>query len=311
MATKARTRDWGGMDLTLNNLELGVTRPGRVGTGTAVISGAELAVLDGVTAGTVTASKAVVVDSSKDISGFQNITQRGPAGTGAASASVLTLQTAEPTVVDGDQLGRIDFQAPLETGADAILVAASIYAEADDTFAATVNDTDLVIALGVSEAAAEKFRFSSAGYLEGGRLRSVVADGASVTLTQAQSGALCVFDKVDGALFTLPSPVAGLYYDFIVTASVTSNSMKVITNAGTVFIVGTVTMVDSDTTFTGSAQSADGSTHVAVTMASASTNSTGGILGTRFRLTCISATQWAVEGSIIHAGNVATPFTTS
>ena len=39
----------------------------------AVISEAELEQLDGITAGTVTASKAVVVDSNKDISSFRNI----------------------------------------------------------------------------------------------------------------------------------------------------------------------------------------------------------------------------------------------
>ena len=56
----------------------------------------------------------------------------------------------------------LDFQAPLESdGTDAILVAASIYAEADDTFSASVNNTDLVFALGKSAAASEKFRFTA------------------------------------------------------------------------------------------------------------------------------------------------------
>ncbi len=141
--------------------------------------------------------------------------------------------------------------------------------------------------------------------------RPVVEDGASVVLSAADSGALCIFDKIDGALFTLPTPAIGLWYEFIVVASVTSNSMKVITNAGTVFIIGSVTMVDTDTTFTGSNQDANGSTHVSVLMASASTNSTGGIKGTRFILTCRTATTWAIHGSIHHAGNVASPFSTS
>ena len=38
--------------------------------GTTVTSTAELNVLDGVTAGTVTASKGIVVDSNKDIASF-------------------------------------------------------------------------------------------------------------------------------------------------------------------------------------------------------------------------------------------------
>jgi len=92
---------------------------------------------------------------------------RGVAGTGTASAGVLRLSTAELTVADADQLGRIEFIAPLEaSGTDAILVGASIYAEADDTFAADNNATDLVFATGASEAAAEKMRLTSGGDLE-------------------------------------------------------------------------------------------------------------------------------------------------
>ena len=86
-------------------------------------------------------------------------------GTGADGGGILTLSTSELTVVDGDILGRIDFQAPLETGADAILVSASIYAEADDTFAADNNSTELVFAVGASEAAAEKMRLDHDGQL--------------------------------------------------------------------------------------------------------------------------------------------------
>ena len=89
---------------------------------------------------------------------------RGPTGTGTASAGVLTLSTAETSVGDGDQLGRIDFQAPVEAGgSDAILVGASIYAEADATFTNTVNATELVFATGASEVAAEKMRLTSDG----------------------------------------------------------------------------------------------------------------------------------------------------
>ena len=89
---------------------------------------------------------------------------RGPTGTGAASAGVFTLSTKETSVGDGDQLGRIDFQAPLEAGgSDAILVGASIYAEADANFTNTVNATELVFATGASEVAAEKMRLTSDG----------------------------------------------------------------------------------------------------------------------------------------------------
>ena len=85
---------------------------------------------------------------------------RGP----LATPGKLLLSTAETTVVDGNKLGQIDFQAPLDSaGTDAILVGASIYAEADNTFSSSVNATELVFATGASETAAEKMRITSDG----------------------------------------------------------------------------------------------------------------------------------------------------
>jgi hypothetical protein len=69
-------------------------------------------------------------------------------------------------------LGRIDFKAPLEAGGtDAILLAASIFAEADATFSSSVNSTALVFATGDSDAASEKVRIDSTGQV-------TFADGA-------------------------------------------------------------------------------------------------------------------------------------
>ena len=78
--------------------------------------------------------------------------------------ALLTLQTSDTTVADGDVLGALQFQAPNEaSGTDAITVAASIVAEADDTFAADSNKTDMVFKLGSSEAATEKMRLTHEG----------------------------------------------------------------------------------------------------------------------------------------------------
>ena len=90
---------------------------------------------------------------------------------GAATPGKLLLSTAEATVVDGNKLGQIDFQAPAETGTDAIVVGASIIAEADDTFTASVNSTDLVFLTADSGAATEKLRIDSTGQV-------TFADGA-------------------------------------------------------------------------------------------------------------------------------------
>jgi len=91
---------------------------------------------------------------------------------GAATPGKLLLSTAETTVVDGNKLGQIDFQAPLDSaGTDAILVGASIWAESDATFSSSINSTDLVFATGNSETATEKMRIDSTGQV-------TFADGA-------------------------------------------------------------------------------------------------------------------------------------
>jgi hypothetical protein len=83
-----------------------------------------------------------------------------------SDGALLTLQTSDTTITDGDVLGALQFQAPNEgSGTDAITVAASIVAEADDTFAADNNQTDMVFKLGSSEAATEKMRLTHEGDL--------------------------------------------------------------------------------------------------------------------------------------------------
>jgi len=82
------------------------------------------------------------------------------------------LSTALTDINDGDVIGRIDWKTPLEAGGtDAIVVGASIFAEADATFSSTVNSTDLVFATGDSGAATEKLRIDSTGQV-------TFADGA-------------------------------------------------------------------------------------------------------------------------------------
>ena len=83
-------------------------------------------------------------------------------GATAAGPGVLKLTTGELTNVDGCILGRLEFQAPLDSaGTDACLVSASIYAEADATFSASVNTTDLVFATATSATATERMRVYS------------------------------------------------------------------------------------------------------------------------------------------------------
>jgi len=59
--------------------------------GSANISEAELETIDGVTAGTVAASKAVVVNGDKDVSSFRNVTATGVVGAGSIDLGDWTI----------------------------------------------------------------------------------------------------------------------------------------------------------------------------------------------------------------------------
>ena len=97
---------------------------------------------------------------------------RGASADATTSTGKLLLTTALTDINDGDVIGRIDFQAPVEAGGtDAIVVGATILAEADATFSGSVNSTDLVFLTGDSGAATEKLRIDSTGQV-------TFADGA-------------------------------------------------------------------------------------------------------------------------------------
>tara|TARA_R110002051_G_scaffold229801_2_gene291706 strand:- start:1287 stop:3119 length:1833 start_codon:yes stop_codon:yes gene_type:complete len=144
------------------------------------------------TVATVTGANALIGEA--DLTFASNkLTVFGTTGTGTATAGVLNLSTRELTVVDADQLGRIEFQAPAETGSDAVLVAASIYAEADGTFSATVNATDLVLATAHDGAAAERVRITSQGEI-GLAGANYGTDGQ--VLTSAGAGAAAAWEAI-------------------------------------------------------------------------------------------------------------------
>lgn len=134
----------------------------------------------------------------------------------------------------------------------------------------------------------------------------VVTASSATTLTVAQSGSTVVYNSTTGVLVTLPAPTAGLQYDFVVAKTPASASHGIITNAGTVFLAGGITIVPSaggtSATFV-----ADGTTHIAMRM---NGTTTGGSVPTQFRATCISSTQWMITGQTSGSGALATPFNT-
>ena len=104
--------------------------------------------------------------------------------------AVLTLSTKEPTVVDEDVIGQINFRAPLETGADALLLLASISAVANEAFDADQNQTELVLSTASGAAAAERVRVTHDGIMQVAGLTAseiVITDGTK-GLTSAAVG---------------------------------------------------------------------------------------------------------------------------
>lgn len=137
--------------------------------------------------------------------------------------------------------------------------------------------------------------------------RELIDLTAAATLTTRQSGALVLMDAAVGFTITLPTPVVGMFFDFWQATTQTSGTQKIITSAATIFILGNAALV-SNSAATAEAFSFDGSTHIALTM---NGTTTGGIAGTKIRLTAISATLWAIESVIIGSGTLATPASTT
>lgn len=140
-------------------------------------------------------------------------------------------------------------------------------------------------------------------------LSQVLDETGNATLTQAQSGSTVLLDVASGATITLPAPKVGTTFNFVVTTTVSSNAYKIITDAGTTFIAGS--LLGSSNNLASKSFIADGTTIVSVNMAAASSNATGGIIGSVFQMLCVTATLWAVDGSNISSATPTTPFGTS
>lgn len=146
------------------------------------------------------------------------------------------------------------------------------------------------------------------GSIARGLHREVIAAGSAVTLEAGQSGALVLQDTATGSVVTLPTPVAGMKFTVVTSVSVTSNS-HVITVADTSaeFLLGAVIGGNATVAASGDVFTADGSTNITLT---SNGTTTGGLIGSIFELTAISATQWFIEGVAQGSGTNATPFTT-
>ena len=149
----------------------------------------------------------------------------------------------------------------------------------------------------------------SDGCIAVGQHRQVINDAAATrTLLAKESGALCLFDRAAGVTYTLPAPVAGMEFEFRTTVSRTSNSHKIITNSGSVFLIGSYMAGDSAVANSGDVFTGDGTTHVSINLQG---DTYGGLVGGSLKFTAISSTQWSVEGDVVGTGTMVTAFATS
>lgn len=140
-----------------------------------------------------------------------------------------------------------------------------------------------------------------------GTLSNVVNLTATGSVTQAQSGSVITLAPAAATVITLPvTPVVGMEYTFIVTTAATgSNTLKIITGSGTQLLQGAIT---SATTTASVFQSVIASSNISVAM---NGTTTGGLVGTYLRFTCLSTTLWNVFGTNFTSSTTATPFATS
>jgi phage baseplate assembly protein gpV len=136
---------------------------------------------------------------------------------------------------------------------------------------------------------------------------TVSGKGATYTLLPNQSGSLVLFDAAS-QVYTLPAPSVGMYFDFVSTITSATNQ-EVDTDAATTFIGGVVNIALEATTPGANPGpkffSATATSSVKIAM---SGSTTGGVIGSNFRLTCVSSTLWYIRGTLLATGTIATPF---
>lgn len=138
------------------------------------------------------------------------------------------------------------------------------------------------------------------------RLSAISGSGATVTLTKEQSGSVFLFDRAAGIVVTLPAPLVGLEFDFVVSVDLTAAAYQVDTDAATTFIVGGLQGA-IEAAATDETHFANGTTHIGVSM---NKTTTGGLIGGAFKMKCISPTLWLITGNTSCTATPATPFTT-
>lgn len=123
-----------------------------------------------------------------------------------------------------------------------------------------------------------------------------VAAGPTLAVTEAaHEGRTIRLDTAAGSVCTLPAPVVGARFRFLVTVKPTSNFHQIKVASASDFMGGTINILDLDAAAQG-AFSGDGTADDNIQL---NGTTKGGQIGDWIELEGISATQWAVSGNVV------------
>ncbi len=225
----------GTSEVTVND-NLTVTGTLTLGSG-AELTEAELEMLDGITAGTVAASKAVVVDSNKDAASFRNVTLTGEldAATLDISGNADIDGTTNLDAVDID--GAVQIDGALTTGVDDTGVDVKFFGATSGSFLLWDESDD---ALELTDSSPIKIG-------DGGDMQ-IYHDGSNSYITNSQ-GALKLATETSGIAITLGHSTSEVTVadNLTITGDLTVNGTTTTVNSTTITVDDPVFTLGGDT----------------------------------------------------------------
>jgi hypothetical protein len=233
-----------------------ITTTGAITGGSFVIGSADinendLESIDGITAGTVSASKAVVVNTNKDITGFRNITATGTIS-GTVSGSLSSTTTAT-TQAESDDSTKIATTAYVTDKITTLIGGAPSTLNDLNELAAAINDdanynSTLTTALGTKLAKAGGTMTGDIAYLDNVKAKfgagddlQIFHDGSNSFINEGGAGDLTI--KASNNLY-LMSGSSEVYAKFTTDGAATlyhNNSAKLATTSTGIDVTGGIT----------------------------------------------------------------------
>lgn len=256
-----------------------------------LLSTIELGTIDGVTAGTIAAGKAIVVDSNKDAASARNFSatnlKAGLSGTaGSVTVFPTTASKGDFKITCTDQTGNTEVTFIVAAMGQATAISLPDPGAASDTVVLTAATQTLT-------------NKTIAG-------PAPIAVGASAT---AAFGKTYLLNTAAGSVLTLPAATgSGGMIRVYVTTTATSGAHKVLAASVSDFFNGIVTGENANTAKCFASAAA---TNHSLQMPFAGTQPSGGFIGDWFELKDIAANLWTVSGMYQAGTTPTTPFSSA